>query len=330
MNGKILMAVATAVMAFATACSNGGAASTPSASPSMPAVTTAGAAANPSASPTPATGIITLTKNGTLCQVQALDIDSGALVDIATFETRNANISNNCPRWPGDNPLLFAPDFQRMASTQSGYAGWIGPDGTFTALSGPPERPDFGLPSDSQSVGFDRHGNYYYEVEYGNVVNDSDWHRDYFHVPASRTGGGELIGTQQNAFDTGIARLPGGELGLSPDSGTFGVANCSLDVDIDGDYDPDRTTYFFSQDNVVYRTNEWCVNGQWATPITPRSDNAVFNVLSSPDGTRVVFRMNAGPVGKVYLVDAQGASQPQQVDEAVAEAVYSSTFYAWR
>jgi hypothetical protein len=102
----------------------------------------------------------------------------------------------------------------------------------------------------------------------------------------------------------------------------------------DGVLDPDRSTYFFTSDGQVYKAPRYCASGNPGdgTPITPPSQKTLGEVLSSPDGTQVVFQMK-GAVGvedKVFVVDGNGASPPRQITNSLADILANSSFFRWQ
>lgn len=304
-------------------------------SPTSQAAGTASASASATNVPTldtksaPISGVVMVSSGGGQCSVKSLDPATGTVTDFATFVLPQSSQYPDIGRCL-TTPFSFAPDFKRVAAkaVQSGapVAGWQDSEGTFTAISPQGESGDFGLPSYPGSVGFDKLGNYYYEVEYGTITSDNNWHTDYFKVPKDSTGAGELIGkrTQENKFDLGIALVPGGQLGLTPDGNAF--SECSLSVVVDGPKDPDRSMYLFGQDGRVFKSREWCVNGQNAAAISPTANSAITDVLLSPDGSQGIFRLSNG---KIYSIDTTGSGQPKEINAATSADLSSYSFYRW-
>lgn len=311
------------VAVLATGCGNNGLTSSAniagSAAVSTKSSSQYGAAPTSSAPVKPAklTGIVMISHDGSTCTVQSLDPSTGQVSEFARF-TVEATIQTTakCPKRVGAS-TFYSPDFQRAAVLQKVssdlHAGWLDREGTFTAVSPKIEASDFSLPAEVHVVGFDKRGNFYYTMEYGNIVNDSNWHNDLFRVPAGSTTGAQLVGSQtaENHFDVGVAPLPGGELGITKDGNVF--AGCSLDVNLDGPFDPDRTTYFFSQDDRIYKSDKWCVNGQNQTPITPKVTSGIIDFVVSPDGSKVIFQ-TGNKAKSLYQLDTTGSGDPVKLD----------------
>jgi hypothetical protein len=258
--------------------------------------------------------------------------------EIATFDLSALADAVECPGEPKQYPFLFSPDFQRIAVSKiengTRYAGWIDYTGHFTPISPAAQDADFGPSTYPAAVGFDKHGNYYYSI--GTETNGRTSRTDYFKTPngpSTQAEQAQLVGstTPDTVNALGITRVPGGELGLTDRGGLnadlvgTGVQCSDKRTSVDGDYDPDRSVYFFARDKQVFRSSKFC-DDEGAVPITPIAKDDLQYVLSDPSASTVVFRM----YDKVFEVDANGSSTPHEIDNPASDLVAQGIPYRWQ
>ncbi|MCB9438677.1 MAG: hypothetical protein H6523_00265 [Mycolicibacterium sp.] len=87
--------------------------------------------------------------------MQVANTDTGSYSQVTRFKTAQGTDTVLVP------DLAASPDLSKLAVTQSGSAGWIDANGTFTGVT---DDRNHSEPS-TYAIGFDRTGNFYYAVD---------------------------------------------------------------------------------------------------------------------------------------------------------------------
>lgn len=274
-----------------------------SASPSNPSVPSATTSVPPPAEPI--AGVLlwgTDEDDATQCTLESLDVTSETLKRVASFP----NYMGSCLT----DPLQFSPTFDRIATTDGSIgdsrAGWATSSGDFVQVGPDSTRSDFGLPTAPSSIGFDKHDNFYYELEHGTMGNAEHFF-EYFRVPPGQTGNGEFIGRVNSGEDRSFGKLADGTLGLNP------ISDCVPPV-----------VSISNNPAQIERADSCEVNAQ-KVPITPVSSYGIDSLAISPDKTEVVFKTGTN---KLFLVPTQGGEPAQIGAKALRHPAYYE-IWAW-
>lgn len=240
-------------------------------------------------------------RNGS-CVVQTVDPLTGAVAKISEFKT-----DKSCQLYGATAQYPLSSNFDRIATTidssddLNARAGWYDTNKQFTPIGPAATRPDFGDQRIPSAIGFDKQDNFYYAVTLGSSLDNRI---ETYRVPKGSTGAGELIGasTEHRYFN----RLPGGTLGFA-DSPVHYCGGSGTSTE----YDPDKSINYIahSSNGIIYKSIQSANCDDKETALTPKSSGKVTSIASSPDGSKIAFKLNS----KLYVLDGQVPGSPEIV-----------------
>lgn len=262
---------------------------------------------------TPTSGILTLLNTGKRTY-GFIDPSSGEYSEVVSFDSNGATVI--------DSAVGVSPDLTKLAATKSAdgqqSAGWIDSSGNFTQASPKVETGTFGgSPPSFDAIGFDDAGNFYYATHTGTANSEA-----YKLAPGSTTNPQK------------VSSMLYSSMGVLNYDGSMAVG-CEVSINWLGPNNSVTSGGTQIYKETTGRDAQGCPTQTGNTPLLPKTNNvSVSNAVGNHDGTKVAF-LYSGSTGSssdagLYIVDADGSSQPTKVNVTDQSAVSQMTFLRWK
>jgi hypothetical protein len=283
----------------------------PTEQPSPPSGSPSAQVAPPSQSPR--SGILALTSAPTKKTYGFIDPSSGQYSEVVTF-----NIPSDGGTQAFEN-VAASPDLTKYAFTKKvsddkpAAAGWLDSAGKFTAATPSVTPGAFGGNSpEYTAIGFDGAGNFYYRLKFGDVYKlAAGSTTNATKVTVSGDSSGPFLGYDGNML---FCHLP-----------NLGLLGPNAMVETEGNQ--------LVKQDIKSRDDSGCPSfGDSRIKLLPATNTAqIDNGISNRDGTQVAFKYHKADGTSLYIVGADGGSEPKpiQLSNITEVQLAAMTFLKW-